>query len=108
MGLTIGREKNDAHISPRGVTFVEVLLAPRSAAEGSTLKDMEFRKQYGFTAVALLREGRSYRTDVAYMKLQMGDSLLMVGTPDHLQTPAQQPRFHRPGTRPERSARAPA
>jgi di/tricarboxylate transporter len=83
-GFEVERENNSSHISPRGVTFVEALLAPRSSAEGHTFRELEFHEKYGFTAVALLREGRSYRTDVANMKLQMGDSILMVGAPNRL------------------------
>ena len=78
-GLKVGRNGNDGRISARGVRFIELLLAPHSPAEGHTIRELEFRKKYGFTAVALLREGRSYRTDVANMKLKMGDSILMVG-----------------------------
>ncbi len=92
-GLTVGRENTDGHISPRGVTFVEVLPSPHSNAEGSTLKELEFRKKHGFTAVALLRDGRSFRTDVADMKLQLGDALLMVGSPSRLRGLRADPDF---------------
>ncbi len=78
-GLKIGRETNNGHVSSRGVTFIEAVLAPESNAEGHTLKELDFRSRYGFTVVALRREGRSYRTDVADMKLRPGDSILMVG-----------------------------
>ena len=78
-GLKVGRNGSGESISARGVRFIELLLAPHSLAESHTIRELEFRKKYGFTAVALLREGRSYRTDVANMKLKMGDSLLMVG-----------------------------
>jgi di/tricarboxylate transporter len=80
-GLVVERDHNNGHISTRGATFVEALLAPRSSAEGHTFKELEFYKEYGFKAVALLRDGRSYRTDVANLTLKMGDSILMVG--DH-------------------------
>ncbi len=78
-GLAIGREVNGGSISARGVSLLEVMLAPHSHVEGKTLKEIEFRKFFGLTAVALWRDGRSYRTDVADFKLQLGDSLLMVG-----------------------------
>ncbi|MCC7449424.1 MAG: SLC13 family permease, partial [Anaerolineae bacterium] len=84
-GLKIGRNGTAAgHISTRGVQFIEVLPAPRSVVEGKTLKELEFRKQYGFTAVALLRDGRSYRTDVANFQLQPGDAILMIGSRKYL------------------------
>ena len=51
------------------------------------------RKKYGLTAVALWRDGRSYRTDVANFKLQFGDALLMVGAPDRFNVLRAEPDF---------------
>ena len=85
-GFKVGRDNTNGHVSARGVRFVEVALTPHSNAEGSTLRELEFRKRYGFTAVALLRDDRSYRTDVADMKLQTGDALLAVGAPHRLKS----------------------
>ncbi len=83
-GLAIGREAGNGSISARGVSMVEVIPAPHSHLEGKSLKELEFRKQYGLTAVALWRDGRSYRTDVADFKTRLGDSFLMVGPADRL------------------------
>ena len=77
--MQIGREPRDAHISPLGVTLLEITLAPRSKAIGQTLKDLEFHRRHGFTAVALRRLDRSYRTNVGDFKLALGDSLLVIG-----------------------------
>ena len=82
-GVEIGR--NHAANDLKGVMLVETMIAPQSRLEGRSLRELEFRKNYGFTAVALLRQQRSYRTDVATRKLLAGDSLLMVGNPDRLQ-----------------------
>jgi di/tricarboxylate transporter len=81
-GFDVGRNP-EAH-DLEGVTLVETMVPPQSRLEGRTLREFEFRKNYGFTAVALLRQPRSYRTDVGTMKLQAGDSILMVGSPDRL------------------------
>jgi di/tricarboxylate transporter len=66
-------------LTTSGIVLVESILAPHSAYAARTLKDINFRQQYGFAAIAVLRRGRSYRTDVADMPLETGDSLLMVG-----------------------------
>ncbi len=80
-GCHIGREKNGGeHISARGVSFVEAVLAPQSLALNHTLRELEFRNKYGFTVLALFRNGRSYRTDVGDFTLALGDSLLMIGS----------------------------
>ncbi len=62
-----------------GLTLTEVIPAPRSGALGKTLRQVNFRGQYGFVAVALLRRQRSFRTDIADIPLEAGDSLLLIG-----------------------------
>jgi di/tricarboxylate transporter len=97
LGCSIGHESDDGHftkhVSPQGVSFIEVMPAPHSEALGQSLKSLEFRSKYGFTAVALLREGRSYRTDVADFNLKLGDSLLIVGPRNRLKTLQNTPEF---------------
>ncbi|HEY3291912.1 MAG TPA: SLC13 family permease [Anaerolineae bacterium] len=83
-GAEIGREQPVGYISTRGVSLIEVILAPHSRVEGQTLRELDFRRNFGFTAVALLRGRRSYRTDVGGFRLEPGDSLLMVGAPDQM------------------------
>lgn len=93
MGARIGRGTTNNHISSRGVTLVEALVAPHSPASGHTLRELGFRAQYGFTVVALSRDGRNYRTDVGDFKLKTGDSLLMVGSHDNLKRLRKSPDF---------------
>jgi len=83
-GIEIGREKENVSLSRFNVSPVEVVLAPHSSYEGKTLKALNFRRAYGFTAIALMRRGRSYRTDVGTLPLEAGDSLLMIGPSSRL------------------------
>ena len=62
-----------------GLTLVEFILAPHSAYAGKTLKELDFRRRFGFTVLAIQRGGRSFRTDVGTMPLQRGDALLIAG-----------------------------
>ena len=71
-------------LSVCGITFVEVVVAPRSAVLGHSLKEIGLRSHTGFTAVALYRGERSYRTDVGDFKLEFGDSLLLSGPQERL------------------------
>ncbi len=80
-GMEVRVDRDQTTITRYGVTLVELILAPHSAYEGKTIKTMNFRRKYGFTAVALLRRGRSYRTDVGDLPLELGDSLLLIGSP---------------------------
>lgn len=78
------RETTPNHKQDYSVDFVEVIIPPRSEAIGQTLTELKHRTQFGLTATALWREGRSYRTDVGKFPLQVGDALLMVGPPDRV------------------------
>ncbi len=77
LGLQIKPERHS--LTTFGVTLLESILAPHSLYTGKSLKEINFRQRYGFAAIALLRGRRSYRTDVANLPLEAGDSLLMVG-----------------------------
>lgn len=92
-GIVVGRNAASDRVTTRGVTMAEVMLAPHSHGIGQTLKDLNFRSQYGFTAVALLRKGQSYRTNVGDFNLELGDTLLVVGTPSELRSLRRSPDF---------------
>ncbi len=94
LGWKIGRENDTGgHHITRGVSFIEVMPAPHSHAIGKNLKELGFRSQYGYTAVALWHGGRSYRTDIGDLILALGDSLLMVGPPRRLKALQNNPDF---------------
>jgi len=79
-GLDIHRENGENHLSTKGVTFAEIILAPHSKAIGQTLKELDFRRRYGSSVIALHRMQRSYRTDVGDLTLNFGDTLLAIGS----------------------------
>ncbi len=92
-GLKIGREDSNEHISEHGVSFIEVMPSPHSRALGRSLRELEFRTKYRFTALALFRGGKSYRTDVGNFPLILGDSLLMIGSGSRLKRLRDNPDF---------------
>ncbi len=79
LGLDVAPFGKYEHLSPRGISLAEVILAPHSSIEGKTLKEIGFRHRYDQTAIALKRLTRSYRTDIGDIPLGMGDSLLILG-----------------------------
>jgi len=92
-GLRPGRPDGERHYDPEhdySVDLTEVVIPPRSTIVGKTLTELRFRNKYGLTTVALWRGGRSYRTDVGKFPLQVGDALLMVGTPTQIRTLAHE------------------
>ena len=75
------------------VGMVEIALAPRSAAAGKTLAELDFRSRFGLLAVALWRQGEVVHTDLAHIPLQFGDALLLQGPRDKIGRLAREPDF---------------
>jgi di/tricarboxylate transporter len=90
----IGRDRPSRHtLQALPVYLSEVIIAPRSSAIGETIKSLRLRSKFGVTAVALWREGQSYRTDVGDFELEAGDALLVVGPPRSVRALAAEPGY---------------
>lgn len=85
-GVEIVRANDQLPYTPPDYSLglTEVLIPPRSSVVGKTLSELRFRARYRLTAIALWREGRSFRTDVGKMPLEVGDALLMIGRPGNI------------------------
>jgi len=59
----------------------EATLAPRSTMVDRTLKETRFRDRFGFTALAIWRQGEVITKRLRDVKLQFGDALLLQGPP---------------------------
>ena len=70
-------DEDNAHI-------VEATLAPRSHMMGRTLNSIQFRDQYGFTVLAIRREGEVMTKRLRDVRLRFGDALLLQGPPHRL------------------------
>lgn len=94
-------EQSNATLAPltsediiaREYVFIEAMPAPHMGAAGRTLREMEFRRQTGFTPVALLREGKNQQDAVYKQRLQMGDSILLIGPESRLRRLSNRPDF---------------
>lgn len=84
VGLRVNASQQNAAIAARDNIFVEVIVPPRTTVAGKTLRELAFQTAYGFSAIALWRDTRSYRTDVATIPLFPGDTLLVMGPPSKL------------------------
>jgi di/tricarboxylate transporter len=93
LGLDIQPVRQHGNLSARGIIFFEAILNPHSTAVGKTLKAMDLRRHFDITVVALKRLSRSYRTDVGDIPLAFGDSLLAIGTHEHIQAFKRNPDF---------------
>lgn len=59
--------------------LVEATLAPSSSIAGRTLRSIRFRDRYGFTALAIWRQGEVLTQRLIDIKLKFGDTLLLKG-----------------------------
>ncbi len=59
--------------------LIEIVVPPRSAAIGKTLRELRFRDRTGLIGVALWRRGKPQRTDARDTPLEPGDGVLLFG-----------------------------
>lgn len=84
LGLTLEEEPHVdlEKLEDENTRIVEATLAPHSPIVGRTLKEIQFRDHYGFTALAIRREGEVITQRLRDVELQFGDALLLQG-PHH-------------------------
>ena len=64
-----------------GPAWLEVVLPPRSRYAGQSLRQLGFRSRYEANVVAIWHAGRPIRTDLADIRLEYGDALLIHAGP---------------------------
>ena len=81
LGLTTEAERKfDIESLERGdMQIIEATLAPRSHIVGRSLRDVRFRDRYGFTALAISRQGEVITEQLRDVPLEFGDALLLQG-----------------------------
>ncbi len=70
---------SDADLSDKDTILAEVQLSPSSTLVGSSLKDINFRRQFGAFVLALNRTGELIRDKLASIPLKQWDILLVFG-----------------------------
>ncbi len=80
-------------LESENVALAEAVLSPHTTLIGRTLRDIRFRERYGLNAIALWREGRSYRSNLREMALRFGDALLLHGPRERIELLATEPDF---------------
>ncbi len=74
----------DSSLVSENVRLVEVMIGPASRFLGRTLKEIDFRRRFGLTAMALHRIGEDVTQKVGRIVLKVGDVLLVQGPEDRL------------------------
>ena len=65
--------------------MVEGIVGPSSSLISKTLSDASFRARFNITILALHRRGKNLSDQIEAIKLQSGDSLLLLGTEESIE-----------------------
>jgi di/tricarboxylate transporter len=77
----------------REAVLMEGILGNRSTFLGKTLRDLNFRKQYGVHILAVHRQGENLREHFEDVKLAFGDTLLVQGPAEGIHSLMQERDF---------------
>jgi di/tricarboxylate transporter len=80
-GLSPRREMavGDRELRSVDLRLAEAVVAPQSQLAGTSLQDLDFDRRYGVSPLAISRRGRSLRDRPLTERLQVGDSILLLG-----------------------------
>ena len=73
--------------------LVEAILSPQTDLEGTTLRQLNFRTKYGLTVLAILRRGKTIRSNLRDQAIYFGDAILLHGPNEKLKLLGQEPDF---------------
>ncbi len=77
---------SDADLESSDIALAEGVISTASGLIGKTLKQADFRKRFQATVLAVRRHGGDMREKLGRVRLQMGDTLLIQGRKDRLQS----------------------
>jgi di/tricarboxylate transporter len=89
----VGSSPDAERLFSESITAVEARLSPTSLLVGRSLRDTEFRKNYGVSVISLRRAGEPPLRDVRDEPLQSGDTLLLHGMREQLEALEQEGDF---------------
>jgi di/tricarboxylate transporter len=81
LGLELAAHKGSrkSPLTTEGNTLVEAVVAPRSRLDGQAVENQRLIGRYGFTVLAVARQGTPYRGRLGSLRLRVGDVLLLLG-----------------------------
>src|SRR5690606_38207683 len=83
----------DAELGSEGVQIAEVAIAPNASLLGRTIGQGDIRRRYGILVLALRRRQQVLHERFVEVPLQIGDVLLVQGTPDAIADVSRSPDF---------------
>jgi len=82
--LTVPETEHMQSLGARSSTVVEILIGPGAGILGKTLRHLRLRRRYGVYPIALHRRGANLAERFETSPLEVGDTLLIEGSPDDL------------------------
>ena len=79
--MNLGLEQIAAH---EGM-MVEGILGPNSEILGKTIEEVNFRQRFRMVVLAVHRKGKNVRDQIGSLRLEFGDTLLLLGTDNAIQ-----------------------
>ena len=82
-GIDIVEDTDDFYgQNQKGLKLTEIVIPGRSNLAGSTIAEIDFRRKYGMGVMAINREGKHIIDQLQNIELEVGDMLLVQGTPE--------------------------
>ncbi|MYE17875.1 MAG: SLC13 family permease, partial [Gemmatimonadetes bacterium] len=93
--LTVGdnRPLDLSRLESDTVGLAEASLSPRTTFAGKTIKELDFRENFGVSILAIWRNGEVYRSGLQRMELLPGDAFLLYGDRNRLALLVEHPDF---------------
>jgi di/tricarboxylate transporter len=85
LGLSAGRKESEGGIGPV-LTLVEAVVLSETAVVGETLQSLNFRQRYGVSVLAIRRGKGVLHERLKEVKLEGGDTLLLLASPEVIRT----------------------
>lgn len=82
--IGLAAAEHAGRVLDHGVMLAELAVAPRSPCLGRTLSELDFRRRYGLSVLALSRRGKVVHEDIGKLPLEVGDALLVAGQVERL------------------------
>ena len=83
----------DQDLEDENIVLVEAFISPTSRLVDSTLKEVNFRQTFNANALAIRSHGRTIRERIGKIRLEYGDSLLILTSRDQLEALRHSPDF---------------
>ncbi|WP_127144835.1 SLC13 family permease [Pelagibacterium montanilacus] len=82
--LTVPESDHMQSLGARTSTVIEILMGPAAGILGKTLRHLRLRRRYGVYPIALHRRGSNLAERFETTPLEVGDTLLIEGSPEDL------------------------